>query len=576
MARRVPITAIMSAALKHGYKNLSADLGKPVRRLTLGNSKPNIFHDIRQKTSYGDKEAGAALLGGHFYYGGQNLDVGKQGAPWTIPAPSERFARWLHQFDWLEDLIATKEKTAHIRARMLVDRWIAVYGKWNRFAWDPDILVHRLYNWLTLWSPSLQMDSLSEAAQLRRNATLRQIKRLKQVYHQTQPGLNRLKAASAITLGGAKLQENSETYFTRGMDWLDDEIETQILPDGGHISRSPEQCYEVLKILQTVDTLLQLRGFEGSRALSRGIDRLLPVIPFFMTSQGSLAGFNGGGEGPVKQIAKTLKKAKLNSKPFSYCPHTHYQRIEHNGTVVLVDTGANPPRPYDSAAHLAPLAIDVSTAAGRLFVNCGWNPEQPEHWHRAMRSTAAHSTLCLNAQSAGSLLKPGWTSHVLNDAIREDVGAVNVSRKEQDMGVWLEASHEGYQKSAGLNHRRRLYLSVDGHDLRGEDSLAVPLGAAPITRDEIPYTIRFHLHPSVKLTLAQNLQSALLIQPGNIGWRFRTDGGPLSIEPSVYLGKGSHPVKTQQLIISGLALGDSDGETRSNRVRWSLKRLDNA
>ena len=144
-----------------------------------------------------------------------------------------------------------------------------------------------------------------------------------------------------------------------------------------------------------------------------------------------------------------------------------------------MDTGANPPRPYDSGAHLAPLAIDVSTSAGRLFINCGWNPEQPEHWQRAMRSTAAHSTLCLNAQSAGSLMKPGWVSHVLNDAIREDVGAVNVSRKEQDSGVWLEASHEGYQKSAGLNHRRRLYLSVDGHDLRGEDSLAVPLGSSP-------------------------------------------------------------------------------------------------
>ena len=243
MTRRVPITSIMSATLKHGYKNLSADLGKPVRFFTLGNSKPNIFHDIRQKTAYGDKETGQALLGGLFNYGGQNLDVGKQGDPWTIPAPSERFARWLHQFDWLDDLISTQEKSAHIRARMLVDRWIAVYGKWNRFAWDPDILVHRLYNWLILWSPSLQMDNLSEAAQLRRNATLRQLKRLKQVYFQTQPGLNRLKAASTLTLGGARLQENSESYFTRGLDWLDDEIETQILPDGGHISRSPTQCF---------------------------------------------------------------------------------------------------------------------------------------------------------------------------------------------------------------------------------------------------------------------------------------------------------------------------------------------
>jgi len=76
------------------------------------------------------------------------------------------------------------------------------------------------------------------------------------------------------------------------------------------------------------------------------------------------------------------------------------------------------------------------------------------------------------------------------------------------------------------------------------------------------------------VTLAQNLQSALLIQPGNVGWRFRTDGGPLSIEPSVYLGDGHKPVKSEQLVISGRAIGDSDGETRSNRIRWSLRRLE--
>ena len=113
-----------------------------------------------------------------------------------------------------------------------------------------------------------------------------------------------------------------------------------------------------------------------------------------------------------------------------------------------------------------------------------------------------------------------------------------------------------------------------GHDIRGEDGLLVPIGAHPKSRDVIPFVIRFHLHPTVRATLAQDMQSALLIQPNHAGWRFRTDGGPIKIEDSVYLGEGFRPTKTQQIVIKGAAYADSDGETRSNRVRWSLRRLE--
>ena len=118
-------------------------------------------------------------------------------------------------------------------------------------------------------------------------------------------------------------------------------------------------------------------------------------------------------------------------------------------------------------------------------------------------------------------------------------------------------------------------MAKNGQDVRGEDCLLVPIGKAPLSRDQIPFDIRFHLHPTVRATLAQDLTSALLIQPGHVGWRFRTDGGPLRVEDSVYLAKGNKPLKTQQIVISGKAFADSDGETQSNRVRWSIRRLEN-
>ena len=575
MSRRIPLSQLMKAGVLYHYRSLAVDIGAPLRALNMNAGKPTVFHDIRPSFVYGDKKTAEAVLKGHFEYAGQKLDVGSQGDPWTVAVPSTRFATWLHSFSWMDDLAVSKDKNAAIRARSLTDKWIAIYGKWNPFAWTPDVLTDRLYHWLSVWSPLLSGDNLSEAAQLRRSSVLRQMKRLRTVYRRTTPGLPRLKAAAVLAMGGARLKEKSDGFMSRGLDWLDDEIDAQILPDGGHVSRAPGQTIEALEILLTLDSLLQARGVEGSRSMSRAIDRLAPIVAFFTAADGKLVSFNGSGEGHPARLKAVQKAApKTTSKPFGYSPHTGYQRIEGEGTVLMVDTGATPPHPYDAQAHLAPLAFELSTELGRIVVNCGWSEQQPLNFRRPVRGTAAHSTLVLDDHSAGRLLKEGWGTKYLGEAVAVSAGPLNATRKEQVSGTWLECSHEGYRAETGLSHRRRFYMSVEGDDIRGEDSLFVPLGAVPFSNAEIPFQISFHFHPDVRVSLSQDQQSALLVQNGKAGWRFRTDGGPLSLEDSVYLGTGHKPVKCQQIIISGSAFCDSDGETRSNRVRWSFRKLE--
>ena len=54
-----------------------------------------------------------------------------------------------------------------------------------------------------------------------------------------------------------------------------------------------------------------------------------------------------------------------------------------------------PPAPADREAHAAPGAIELSVGRERLIVNCGGYAGDDPRWRAAMRSTAAHSTLCL-------------------------------------------------------------------------------------------------------------------------------------------------------------------------------------
>jgi len=571
---RVPLTRVMGATLSRAGQSLGQTLSAPTRKMRLNVGKPAPFSVIKTKLILGDKSRGQRLAVGEFRYAGQSLDVGLQGNPWTVPCPSERFAYWLHSFNWLEDMAAVRDINTPLRARFLVDQWIEVYGGFNYFAWKLPILTQRLYQWLTHWAPILDSDSGGDAAQRRRSSAVRQMKYLRQNYAKTPIGLPRFMAALVLALGGARMADKAEGYLDRGLDWLDDEIEVQILPDGGHISRRPSAALSALEGLMVLDGLLEARGIARSKAMGRAIDRLQPMIPFFTHTDGGLCAFNGGGEGEPKRIAKLMKAAALTSRPFGYAPHSGYQRLESGGSVLMVETGGTPKAPFDSEAHLAPLSFELSTEGGRMIVNCGWSPEQPAAWRSAVRATAAHSTLTLNAKSAGKLLEGGYRERLLGPVIEQDCGEVNAQRKEQLTGVWLETNHEGYRAQTGLMHRRRFYMTQDGHDIRGEDGLYLPMGDAPKSREALPFTVRFHLHPNCRATLAQDQKSALIIQGGRTGWRMRTDGGPLSIEPSFYLGHGTKPQKSSQIVIRGKAFADSDGETQSNRVRWSLRLLE--
>jgi uncharacterized heparinase superfamily protein len=113
-------------------------------------------------------------------------------------------------------------------------------------------------------------------------------------------------------------------------------------------------------------------------------------------------------------------------------------------------------------------------------------------------------------------------------------------------------------------HRRRLYLAADGADLRGEDRLD------PYRRSArgAPFAVRFHLHPEVRASLAQGGDAALLRLPKGGGWELRAGGARLSLEPSIYLGRGGEIRRCQQVVLSGHC------DAQGMKVKWALRRIE--
>ncbi|MEY4880468.1 MAG: hypothetical protein RJB62_1937, partial [Pseudomonadota bacterium] len=102
--------------------------------------------------------------------------------------------------------------------------------------------------------------------------------------------------------------------------------------------------------------------------------------------------------------------------------------------------------------------------------------------------------------------------------------------------------------------------------LTGTDQL-IPVGAKAGKRGpERPFDIRFHIHPDVRLSLAQGGGSVILKLPNGEGWRFRCGGGAIAIEESVYLGGGALR-RCEQLVISATIRNEE------TEIAWLLEQI---
>lgn len=79
------------------------------------------------------------------------------------------------------------------------------------------------------------------------------------------------------------------------------------------------------------------------------------------------------------------------------------------------------------------------------------------------------------------------------------------------------------------------------------------------------FAIRFHIHPAVRVSLAQDGATVFLRQADGIGWRMRVGGARMDLAESVYFG-GGEARRTQQIVLSGRT-----GATPT-MVKWALRR----
>jgi uncharacterized heparinase superfamily protein len=489
----------------------------------------------------GDAAQGEALLAGEFCF--QSETVRAPSPPWRADT-SEEWRADLHRFQWLGDLAAVGNEAAWEAARRWTAEWLQQFDIYDRLAWRADVIGDRLFAWLEYFD-RLAVDETLRAAMLK--SLGRQSRHLARAAHREVPGLPRLAALRGLI--AALAAQVLDRALARALAHFAREIETQILTDGGHATRNPEAQLASLRHLVDARAALAASHNEIHGAIQQAIDRAAPMLRFFRHGDGRFALFNGANESDGAIVDRVLNRADAKGRAPATAPHSGYERLRAGHSLVLFDCGKPPPAGLDGDYHAGALAFEMSYGRERLIVNCGAYHGPSAEWHAALRATAAHSTVIAADTSSVEFRADG--------SVAAGPQEVTAMRAEDAGAQWVAASHDGFKKSLGLTHARQLFLAADGEDLRGEDRLTGRAGQG--------FAVRFHLHPSVQASLAQDGNAVLLRLPGGAGWRLRMQGAVLSIAESIYVGDGGTK-KTRQIVL--------DGHVGSNGaiVKWALRR----
>jgi uncharacterized heparinase superfamily protein len=508
-----------------------------------------------------DATHASEIYSGHFAFAGKVVICDRR-SPFEMAPPSDEWAVVLLSFAWLRHLRAADSAITRANARSLIDEWINLQGSWHPLGWRLDILSRRILCWLSQAPFVLQDADARFYRRFIRNLS-RQVRFLRRSLKTSRDGLPRLQAIIALNYATLCLQGQFGFLRTHGRR-LGDELNAQILPDGGHISRNPGVLIDLLIDLLPLRQLFSARNLQPPDALNNAIDRMMPMLRFFRHADGNFAQFNGMGPTPVDLLATILAYDDARGTPVSNAPYSGYQRIDVGKTALLMDSGPPPPLAVSQEAHAGCLSFELSWKTNRLVVNCGLPGVNKANWRQVARTTPAHSTVTFNDTSSCQFSESHWVRRLLFGApIVAGPRIVKVGREQQD-ALSLRATHDGYARAFGVIHNRFIRLSTDGRALDGEDSFTPAHGLDLPSRRPDEFAIRFHLHPSVKANRLTDGRGVILLLPDREFWTFTTYDDTVEIEESVFLASPDRPRRTVQIVIYGHA-------REKRAVRWSLQ-----
>ena len=272
-----------------------------------------------------DPSFATEIYNGHFGLAGSLVELNSQ-SPFEIAPPSEGWARELYGFGWLRHLRAAGSELSREQAKALLGDFLRLHKTVRGLAWQPEVVGRRVISWLSNSVVVLDAGNPKSYETFLHSLTAH-LRYLSASYRDAPDGAPRLVALMALVYAGLCIAEQ-QAVVDRYLKPFCKELDRQIMPDGGHISRNPAALVDLLLDLLPLRQCFMARDRVPPKQLSDAIDRAMPMVRFFRLGDGTMVRFNGGGATATDSLATVLAYDDTGGAPLRAAPNSGYARME--------------------------------------------------------------------------------------------------------------------------------------------------------------------------------------------------------------------------------------------------------
>jgi len=430
-------------------------------------------------------------------------------------------ALWQYNVHYFDDLVADKAASRAYFHRDLVQRWVADNSEASSIAWQPYPCSLRIVNWIK-WALSGNEINGTVKKSLAMQAGFLE----KRMEYHLQANHLWVNGKALVFAGAFFTSSDSARWLGKGLRLLQEQMDVQILEDGGHFERSP--MYHAI-ILEDIIDLIQLDTIYpellGSAFISKCHEKAgcmqhwLSAMSF---PDGGVSFFNDSVDSISPKLSSLSTYASefdcetktVNTSATNIFEDSGYVRLENASAIVIADVGALGPDYQLGHAHADTLSFEMCLFKDRFIVNSGIDRYGDSDERLRQRGTAAHSTVEINNANSSEV----WGGF----RVARRAKPFNFSYSLSEINLSVSCSHDGYARLRGKPIHSRTW------DLGGQTLLITDI----IGGDYFAATGRFHLHPNVDVSEVSNTSCRLLHQGVEV--LLEVQGGNISVVKSSY------------------------------------------
>jgi uncharacterized heparinase superfamily protein len=392
---------------------------------------------------------------------------------------------WLYHLnycDFLNVRFSLPEEESALKAALKIALdWRRHNTQGSEVGWEPYPLSLRIVNWLKLLVrhnggtdpsaplvprvPSPLGGGSVNYLQMLLESLAQQTATLRRRLEKDLLGNHLLKNIKALLFAGALLETAASFgWWNEGEELLEQELNEQILPDGGHFERSPMYHSQVLEDLADIQMLCASAGkrLHCADLLSQKVQLMAQFLRGIVHCDGEIPLFNDSALGEARASAELVASAGADESTRTECvpqvtvfPHTGYGVIRDDASRshLVFDCGPLGPDYQPGHGHCDVLSYELSLHGQRVVLDTGVSTYERTPERLCERSTTAHNTVRIDREDQAEI----WASFRVGR--RPRVGKL----EEGTIGPFhfLRGEHFAYQHR-GVVHSRVIARRSDG------------------------------------------------------------------------------------------------------------------